>query len=519
MTLCQQVPHLSQQHQQLLLTIPTLNSRLPVQPRLILSFYLRPTSTNRAQYLLWYLRLIKFCLKFIIKNEWLLFLQFGYPGSPPVSLHPTPMGHVTPPVPLHPAPTGHVTIPQASSAFHPISPAQFLQVSTPPPALVMSSESPQSVDELESSGSSYTKSQRSDGRRAVELSNSPSLSKVSKLYGKPSWWGEEKPTEKENDQEFEFVKPGSQILRDYDRRGRSPSCEDPLHSSNRPHRHSASEDLRFQALSNSTESASPASTATWVVDFESGDSNAKKRPSRLDRLEQHRPRSADPSPNRSPQIKKDLLPATVNLRRSSSTHRSPSSSPRRSPVMTKRPQSMSIRNKQQSSGSSSGGGGGGGENAEQSLFRSKTVVKRPPSGGGSLTRTKTTVKKGSPAHSSSGSARGRKSSLETVSQTADVKASKKQAGGVKETSRKKDVSSNETYITEPLMSSSLEDSQSQSDVSLSASGQVGGGTTDTAGLKSSSASEMQREGAGQPNSARKQWTSEQAQVYTMSCIS
>ena len=419
------------------------------------------------------------------------------------------MGHVTPPVSLHhPAPTGHVIIPQASSAFHPISPAQFLQVSTPPPAPVTSSESPQSVDELESSGSSYTKSQRSDGRRTVELSNSPNLSKVSKLYGKPSWWGEEKATMKESDQEFEFVKPGSQILRDYDRRGRSPSCEESLSSNSRPHRHSASEDLRVQALSNSRECASPAST--WVVDFGSDDSNTgavtRRRPSRLDRLEQHRPRSADPSPNRSPQIKKDLLPATVSLRRSSSTRRSPSSSPRRSPVMTRRPQSMSIRNKQQ-------GSGGGEESAEQSLFRSKTVVKRPPTGGGSLTRTKT-VKKGSPAHSS-GSGRVRRSSLETASQAADVKPSKKQASGGKETSSKKGGASNETYTTEPLTSSSLEDSQSQSDVSLSASGQETGGTADSAGLKSPSASEMQREGASRPNSARKQWTSEQAQVFSV----
>ena len=174
---------------------------------------------------------------------------------------------------------------------------------------------------------------------------------------------------------------------------------------------------------------------------------------------------------------------------------------------------MSIKSKQRD-------GGGGEESSEQPLSRSKTVVKRPPSGSGSLTRTKTTVKKGSPAHSS-GPARVRRSSLERVSQQVDVKPSKKPGGDGKGTPGKKSVSSNETYVREPL-SSSLEDSQSQSDVSLSSSQQVAAGTADSAGLKSSSAVDIQREGGtesgsgSRPNSARKQWTNEQSQVRQMS---
>ena len=447
-------------------------------------------------------------------------MQYGYPPSPPVSLHPAHMGHVT--------------IPQAGSAFHPISPTHFLQLSTPPP--VGHSDSPPiNVEDLESSSDSITfsKPQRSDGRRSVELSNSPNLSKVSKLYGKPSWWGEEKATEKDNEQEFEFVKPGSQILRDYDRRVRSPSCEDPP----RPQRLSVGEDLRYQAMTNSRECASPAST--WVVDFGPSDGNTaptKKRPSRFDSLER-RPRSADPSPSRSPQIKKDLLPATASLKRSSSTHRSPSSSPRRSPVMTRRPQGMTIKKKTES------------ESTEQALSRSKTVTKKPPTTGssGSLTRSKTTVKKTTPrttpthtakttpthtakttpTHTaktgSSTSARVRRSSLEKVTQAASVKATTKQVCVSKEISSKSDASLNETYVTDPL-SSSLDESQSQSDASLSSSSQVvapGTPASQKASLKSSSTSTIQQEseaGGGdtsvgnRPNSARKQWASDQSQV-------
>lgn len=422
----------------------------------------------------------------------MLDLQFGYPGSPPVSLHPTPVSHVT--------------FPHAGSAFHPISPTQFLQLSTPPPPPPTTStpESPLSVDELESSGSgSFSKPQRSDGRRAVELTNSPNLSKVSKLYGKPSWWGEEKATEKENEQEFEFVKPGSQILRDYNRRERSSSCEDPLAVSGRPQRHSASEELRFKAISKSRECASPAST--WVVDFDSNTLPKKKRPSRFDKVE-HRPRSADPSPNRAPPIKKDLLPPTANLKRSTST-RSPSSSPRRSPVMTKRPQSL-IKKKQEAEAK---------ESAEQTLSRSKTVVKKPPSSSssGGLARTKTTVKKASPSHT----VRARKSSLERSTVAVDVKESNKNSSS--NGSAKKNALKNETYVTDALSSSTEESLKSQSDVSLSLSSEGGvtaGRTPNTAALKSSSAAEMKNEEGesnvsnGRPSSARKQWNSEQAQV-------
>ena len=431
---------------------------------------------------------------------------------------------------LHPAPVGHAVIPHAASAFHPISPTHFVQIATPP-STVSSESPPINIEDIESSSdsASHSKPQRSDGRRAVELSNSPNLSKVSKLYGKPSWWGEEKATEKDNDQEFEFVKPGSQILRDYDRRVRSPSCEDT--SSSRPQRLSASEDLRVVAMTNSRDCVSPAST--WVVDFGASDTNmssTKKRPSRFDSLER-RPRSADPSPNRSPQIKKDLLPvtATSSLKRSSSTRRSPSSSPRRSPVMTRRPQSMTFKKKPETNASEST------TSTEQALSRSKTITKKPPYTGpgssASLTRSKTTVKKTTPSHkASSATSRVRRSSLEKVTPSSNEKAAaKQQVGESKEVSRKSGVSLNETFVTDPLSSScSLEESQSQSDASLSSLGVAVEPTTPAgqkAGLKSSSTSKIQqqKEGVGRgeglavgnrPNSARKQWTSEQSQVYT-----
>ena len=409
---------------------------------------------------------------------------------------------------------GHVTIPHAAgSAFHPISSTHFLPLSTPPPMSSSSESPPISVEDLESSSDSisHPKHQRSDGRRAVEISNSPNLSKVSKLYGKPSWWGEETATEKDNDQEFEFVKPGSQILRDYDRRVRSPSnCEDT--ASLRPQRLSASEDLRVQAMSNSREKECVSPASTWVVDFDTNSAATKKRPSRFDNLER-RPRSADPSPNRSPQIKKDLLPVTASssLKRSSSTHRSPSSSPRRSPVMTRRPQSMTIKKKPEGANTSE---------LEQALSRSKTITKKPPTYGsgstGSLTRSKTTVKKTSPMHTASG--RVRRSSLEKVTQAASGKTATKQVCVRKEASSKSNTSLNDTYVTDPL-SSSLD--ESQSDASLSSSSQTAAPGTPASqkdGLKSSSTSKTQHQGGGEtsvgnrPNSARKQWASDQSQV-------
>ena len=440
-------------------------------------------------------------------------MQYGYPPSPPVSLHPTPLGHVTIP---------HA----ASSAFSPITPAHFLHLSTPPPMSSSSGSPPISVEDLELSldSTSSTKPQRSDGRRAVELSNSPNLSKVSKLYGKPAWWGEEKATEKDNDQEFEFVKPGSQILRDYDRRVRSPSnCEDT--SAARPQRLSASEDLRVQAMSNSRERECTSPASTWTVDF--GDNTlavaTKKRPSRFDNVER-RPRSADPSPNRSPQIKKDLLPVTASssLKRSSSTHRSPSSSPRRSPVMTRRPQGTIIKKKTDGASTTSE------SSSEQAFSRSKTITKKPPTyASASLTRSKTTVKKTNPTGAGG---RVRRSSLEKVTQaTSGKSATTKQVCVSKEVSSKSSTASlNDTYVTDPL-SSSLDESQSQSDASLSSSGQPvrtpAGQKATAAGMKSSSSTSKVQQRSGEvgggeeasvggsrPNSARKQWASDQSQV-------
>ena len=59
---------------------------------------------------------------------------------------------------------------------------------------------------------------RIDGRKSVPLSDTPSLSKGSPLYGVPSWWGEDDAhcSGACSDSELSPKKRGSQILRDLD---------------------------------------------------------------------------------------------------------------------------------------------------------------------------------------------------------------------------------------------------------------------------------------------------------------
>jgi hypothetical protein len=203
--------------------------------------------------------------------------------------------------------------------------------------------------------------------------------------------------------------------------------------------------------------------------------------------------------------------------------------------MTRRPQNMTIKKK----------GGEGGVNAqsssEQALSRSKTITKKPLTyASASLTRSKTTVKKNTPTHHHTAAGAGgrvRRSSLEKVSQaTSGKNATTKQVcvGSKEVSSKKRNITSslNDTYVTDPL-SSSLDESQSttQSEASLSSLSQLTAPETPAShqkvGLKSSSSTSkiQQRRGEGEgeggsgvgmearPNSARKQWASDQSQVW------
>lgn len=124
---------------------------------------------------------------------------------------------------------------------------------------------------------------RSDGRRAVSTEHSPALNKASKLYGQPDWWGQDvvggDDAEARN-KEFEFAKPGSQILRQFE--------------PEQPRLSLKADELRMQAISNSR--LDP--TSLWVIDFGNGSTTGTLPKVRRPRERGSRPRSADPSPNR-----------------------------------------------------------------------------------------------------------------------------------------------------------------------------------------------------------------------------
>ena len=141
---------------------------------------------------------------------------------------------------------------------------------------------------------------RSDGRRAVNLEQSPALNQASKLYGEPLWWGNEKEGGAyTKDKEYEFSKPGTQILRDIDsERVRKEKDVASLKLSLR-------DELRLQTIagSRSQDNDAPISppSSSWTVDFGSnGGVNTHHTLPRLVRSRERvsRPRSADPSPNR-----------------------------------------------------------------------------------------------------------------------------------------------------------------------------------------------------------------------------
>ena len=144
--------------------------------------------------------------------------------------------------------------------------------------------------------SSPLSSHRSDGRRGVDIEHTPALNKASKLYGQPNWWGEGQGEGQEAktaawEKEFEFVKPGSQILRQLD----SPEGTKRDFLSSTPPKLSSKDELRLQAIANTR---SQELSSSWVVDFGAGGKGGTMPRVRRPRDRNMRPRSADPSPNR-----------------------------------------------------------------------------------------------------------------------------------------------------------------------------------------------------------------------------
>ena len=167
---------------------------------------------------------------------------------------------------------------------------------------------------MEDLSSTPNPSRRSDGRRPVDLENSPALNKASKLYGQPLWWGEETGASKTRSLELEFVKPNSQILRQLEPQVKRDS-----------QKHSSKDILRMQAISNSSSSHD-----TWVIDIGGGAREKRSRDIKT------RPRSAEPSPNRLT-TRHDLSPVTkspTSMKRSASI--SAPRSTQASPTRTRR---------------------------------------------------------------------------------------------------------------------------------------------------------------------------------------
>ena len=317
--------------------------------------------------------------------------------------------------------------------------------------------------------SSEKGSARSDGRRSVELSNSPHLSSASKLYGKPTWWGEKEGEEITNT-EFEFVKPGTQILRDLEPQTKAP--EDDGSNSPRGVRLSAKDELRMQAITNSiAQDKDP--NSSWVIDFGGGAMTKPKRP--------HRPRSADPSPNRSPHVR-DVSPAARGTRRSISpaarrmTVSTSSVSPGNSPIH----RSATISKKKELETSSSSG-------------------KKPPAG--SLPRSKTI--RGKPKVQRSDH---RRRSLEGLKSNAklshDSPSGAHDHPAASKTKSKQSASKTQNIIT-------VSHGNSNETYTIASPSQV-----------SEQSTEVNSEPKGErPNSARKQWSNGEPQVQSIStCI-
>ncbi len=213
--------------------------------------------------------------------------------------------------------------------------AGYIQVSTPPPSspvhLPAAPTLPVQDIEAESVFDEAPLSpKRTDGRRQVGLSNTPSMATNSRLYGQPAWWGEVEGPHIPIHNEFRHTPPGSQLLRDFD-------SDDASSVSSRTSKLSAKDGLRLKAISNSQEQSS---TSSWVVDF-----NSSTKPRSLSKS---RPRSADTSPIRTSTTNSISSASTTSSlsRKTQSTfvkHRSPVSTKESSgKVIATRPHSFSL---------------------------------------------------------------------------------------------------------------------------------------------------------------------------------
>ena len=275
---------------------------------------------------------------------------YGYPPSSPLA---TPLHHGQ--QPMVPQPTGVPISQQSNAVFQPASPAHLLQQHQPmspthllqqqqtiSPAHLLQQQQPMSpahllqqqqqqsditVEDIEDERSALKRKPRKDGRRSSSLSDTPSLSQATPLYGSPSWWGEE---EGSSEGELDSIYGGSKILRDLTR-SRTPP----------PPRTTATDELRKQAISNSQSSRAQEheSPSSWTVQFSAPTS--KQLPSRLVR----RPRSADPSPTRvrrsvSP-VRRSASPGVAPQRRSLASERIKKETPSQRLPSAKKPPSGS----------------------------------------------------------------------------------------------------------------------------------------------------------------------------------
>lgn len=160
----------------------------------------------------------------------------------------------------------------------------------------------------------------------MELDHTPGLASASTLYGQPSWWGEEKEGSKNSltESEFRHVRPGSQILRDfeYDPKPSQQDREDASSevssttASRLSSRLSVKDELRLKAICNSLSQEQNDPPSSWVVDFGSGPPSAQTRRPQL--TSKPRPRSADHSPIRVSHSIRDMSPSPSDRVRSAS---------------------------------------------------------------------------------------------------------------------------------------------------------------------------------------------------------
>ena len=344
---------------------------------------------------------------------------------------------------------------------------------------------------------------RTDGRRQVDLSTTPGLAITSRLYGQPSWWGEEpERPHPHSDPEFKHGTPRGQVLRDLDSDETSSVSSTPSRSS----KLSVKDELRLKAITNSASSELSSSNTSWVVDFGTTPKPRHSKP---------RPRSADPSPVRAPPVeKRQVSSATPSRPRSTVVTQSESASRHaRSKTVTKRPTGSSSLTRSASARRTTPGSP---QRASRSSLDSTTRKKS----GSASDITKTTSSTADKARTKSGT----KGSADVKRSGLDSKT-RRRSGSTPAVSVKSPSHSivEKTYTKIGGQGSSDELQTSLSDLSLTSLAEpvvVKGG-----GLTSASESCVGGEDVrvctgeeGKGGSARKKWMKEQSQVSVCVCV-